>query len=188
MKNTDSKVSKSDVICKLFIGASKQGISYCILRNYHGLPESTQGGDIDLLIYPNDKQEWINHLLSVSSLYGLSLGVIQSHYHGDRYCIYNINMLFFLKLDVHYGEYWRGVQYLAADQLMSDSKIYNKLNIPSAVNEALLSLLDPLVTGGTAGKYFKFISKTIIANRSEFTKCLGDIVGFRYSERNYLLY
>ena len=87
---------RAKVINKIFNGADFASIPYCILRNYSDLPNSTLGGDIDLIINSNSKERWENHLQFISSFYGLDLGIIQKHYHGTRYCIFNIKKSFFI--------------------------------------------------------------------------------------------
>ena len=168
---------RAEVINKIFNGADYAGIPYCILRNYSGLPNSTLGGDIDLIISPNNKKDWRAHLESVVLLHDLDLGVIQVHYHGIRYCVFNVKKSIFLKLDVHYGEYWRGVEYMSADHIFKSVKLFHSFRIPSNENEAILSLLDPLVTGGKARPKYEDIVVSGINNKNKFVKTLRDIVG-----------
>ena len=177
MRN-NTLVSLSEVIEKLFKNANGVGIKYCILRNYQELPESTLGGDIDLLIHPDDKIAWVKHMQGVVSFFGLDLGVIQSHYHGVRYCIFNIKKSIFIKLDVHYGEYWRGVSYFSADQMLNGLKKHNGFFIPGVVNESVLTLLDPLITGGSPrSKYKDVVTQSVRNHRKEFLERLSGIVG-----------
>lgn len=180
MKITSSNFEpeKCRIIKSIFIGASSKDIRYCVLRNYFSLPNSTSGGDVDLLIHPADKLAWVKHLEALTACYSLELGIIEAHYHGVRFCLFSIERNFFIKLDVHYGEYWRGVQYLDAKSALKDFRKYNKINIPSPSNEAIISLLDPLITGGrTKDKYNTFIANTALHDKMEFTEKLCLIVG-----------
>ena len=168
----------SDVIKMIFHGAYDKGIKYCILRNYEDLPDSTQGGDIDMLILPEMKKQWCKHLESVANIYGLNIGVIQKHYHGVRYCVFDTRKPFFIKLDVHYGEFWKGVEYITSKSMLKTSKTYRDFFIPSIENEALLSLLDPILTGGRPkAKYKQGITESVILKTELFSKELANIVG-----------
>jgi len=175
MKNT---ISKAALIQEIFYGASDNEISYCILRNYSDLPNSTLGGDIDLLIKSDKKTNWVNHLQSIASLHELDLGIIQIHYHGVRYCIFSMRESIFIKLDVHYGECWRGVTYLSADHILESSINYKGYNVPSNENEAILSLLDPLITGGEVkAKYEHVVVKGVRLNKDKLIGILSTIIG-----------
>jgi hypothetical protein len=180
MKNT---LSKAVLIQEIFYGASNNGIPYCILRNYVDLPNSTLGGDIDLLIKSDKKTNWVNHLQSIASLHELDLGIIQKHYHGVRYCIFSIRKSIFIKLDVHYGECWRGVTYLSADHILESSINYKGYSVPSNENEAVLCLLEPLITGGKAkSRYEDIVIKSVKSNKDNFITTLSSIVGVSVSK------
>lgn len=171
-------ISKAEVITEIFHGAEAVGIPYCILRNYSDLPNSTLGGDIDLLCPSSMGAKWMEHLQFVASFFNLEMGVIQIHYHGIRYCLFSVKNPFFLKLDVHYGEYWRGVQFINAAQLLDSAVYYNGYRVLSRGHEAVLSLLAPLITGGKVrSKYEDVIVNSVSQNRDEFTEILQGIVG-----------
>lgn len=173
-----TQTEKSQIIKSIFISPSSKNIRICVLRNYSDLPESTLGGDVDLLVHPDDKLEWIKHLEDVAASFNLELGVIQAHYHGIRFCIFGLGCNFFIKLDVHYGEYWRGVQYFDAETILKNCIKHKQINIPCQVNEAILSLLDPLITGGRPKeKYIRFIAKTVSQKREAVLEKLRFIVG-----------
>jgi hypothetical protein len=171
-------ISKAGIIARIFQGADAAGIPYCILRNYSDLPNSTLGGDIDLLCPPNMSIKWREYLQSVVSLHNLEIGVIQIHYHGIRYCLSSIERSFFLKLDIHYGEYWRGVQFMDAAQLLDSSVYYNGYRVIGPGHEAVLSLLAPLITGGKVRcRYKDVIANSVSQNRDEFFGVLQEILG-----------
>jgi len=180
MKNI---LSKAALVQEIFYGASNNGIPYCILRNYVDLPNSTLGGDIDLLIKSDKKINWVSHLESIASLHEFDLGIIQKHYHGVRYCIFSIRKSIFIKLDVHYGECWRGVTYLNADQILESSINYKGYNVPSNENEAVLCLLEPLITGGKVkSRYEDIVIKSVKSNKDNFITTLSSIVGLSASK------
>ena len=170
------------IIDRIFTGATAKNIRYCILRNYSELPESTLGGDIDLIVHPKDSVHWVDHLEDVASSFNLKLGVIQKHYHGIRFCLWGPEIMFFVKLDVHYGEYWRGVEYLDAVNILSTCRENNKIKIPSTVNEAILSLIDPLITGGKPKEKYKLnITEAVELYEETFFDSLASIVGITLS-------
>jgi hypothetical protein len=170
--------SLSDVISELFRRAEEEEIPYCILRNYTELPESTLGGDIDLIISPRTSKSWDILLHEISDSFELSLGVIQVHYHGVRYCIFNLDFGLFLKLDVHYGEFWRGVEYFSASEIIGNRVRYKEFFVPSLADEAVLSLLAPLITGGAPKrKYEHHIIGCVRDNKVEFVNGLTLVIG-----------
>ncbi len=166
------------IIGTLFRRANENGIKYCVLRNYTELPSSTLGGDIDLLIDYACLNQWELLLEDICRFFKLESGIIQSHYHGVRYCIYSEEENFFLKLDVHFGEFWRGVEYLSGKELLRRSVLSGEIYRISDVDEAVLSLLDPLITGGQVReRYFELIVREAEINLANFAEVLSKIIG-----------
>lgn len=177
-ENVEIQELLESVVNELFSAAREREISYCILRNYSSLPESTLGGDIDLLVDPSMIKRWDNLMQDIAANFGMALGIIQAHYHGNRYCISCVEKRFFLKLDVHYGEYWRGAEYLNVRDMLDSRIEYKGFYVPSLVNEALLSLLDPLITGGKSKqRYEGLITNVAQLHRNEFLERLTVILG-----------
>ncbi|GAB1268527.1 hypothetical protein NBRC116493_17800 [Aurantivibrio infirmus] len=167
-------------ITELFSCANSRLVEYCILRNFEALPESTLGGDIDLVLKEGDAAKWEEVLKEVARKKSMHVGVIQTHYHGKRYCLVNFDAEIFLKLDVHFGEFWRGVEYSSCEELLKNKEKYKFFYVPSVVNRSLVCLLDPLLTGGATRKKYKcIIMRCIAEERACFLERMSEIVGAR---------
>jgi len=44
-----------NILTELFAGLNANSYSYCVLRNYESLPESTGGSDLDIAVLPEEE-------------------------------------------------------------------------------------------------------------------------------------
>jgi hypothetical protein len=165
-----------------------EGIRPCILRNYGGFPSENQGNDVDFLILPADLPRALRALRSTERV--RIVGYIERTFVASvfvegvsatpEYRSFQID--FFVSLS------WKELPYLPVDSVLRASTPMQRGNlcffVPSEVHEAIISLLNSLIVGGTVKeKYFPMVRRTFVSDRSTVIAALAPQFGVRVATR-----
>jgi hypothetical protein len=178
MQESLSRLLKSPVmpfgefLPALFRALDKEGVRYCVLRNYEEFPTNNIGRDVDFLTYPSDLPG-VNRALR--SIQGTRIvGYTERHYVASFFMagISTALQARALQLDFDLSLTWKGLPYLPTDAVLKaviprparNSTFY----VPSPVHEAIISLLASLLVGGwLKEKYLPRVRQAFIDSRSE---------------------
>ncbi len=162
----------SEFLFALFRALDKEGVRYCILRNYEDFPISNIGRDIDFLIYPFDLPG-VNRALH--SIHGIRIvGYTERHYVASFFLtgVSTSLQAQALQIDFDLSLTWKGLPYLPTDAVLnamiSRPAGNSTFFVPSPVHEAIISLLASLLVGGWLNeKYLARVSQVFADNRNE---------------------
>jgi hypothetical protein len=194
MKNSLPQSAKSplmpfsEFLPALFRALDKEGVRYCVLRNYEEFPINNIGRDVDFLINPFDLPG-INRALN--SIHGIHIvGYTERHYAASYFLagISTAKQARALQLDFDLSLTWKGLPYLPADAVLKAVIPRPAANstffVSSPVHEAIISLLASLLVGGWLNdKYLPRIRKTFTNHRSEVIAALLPQFGLQTATR-----
>jgi hypothetical protein len=183
MKNSLPQSAKSplmpfsEFLPALFRALDKEGVRYCILRNYEDFPINNIGRDVDFLINPLDLPG-INRALN--SIQGTRIvGYTERHYAASYFLagISTAKQARALQLDFDLSLTWKGLPYLPGDSVLKAVTQRPAGNstffVPSPVHETIISLLASLLVGGwLKDKYLPHIRQIFTDNRSDVIAAL----------------
>ena len=168
-----------------------KNIQYAIARNYFGYPDRITG-DVDIIVEPCNN----SNCLQITRAIALSQGWKPYIYYMSRQSSH-IGLVyesekdrFVLVFEYFSGGVWKGVKYLPAIKILSNSSQYKKYRIPSSSHEAILTLLHHLLYSGKVyDKYRESIINNIHKSRLEFRENLIFVVGRKHAKimEGYLL-
>ena len=136
-----------------FTALASQGVRFCVLRNYDGLPEVNVGSDIDVLVERTDLARALKLLAAVRGLEFTDVArrpyVTSVFITGvERTCI---------QLDLWTTLSWRGVNFIDAAQVLDRVHAHPRcewIPIPDPVDEGVISFATSFVIGGfIKGRY-----------------------------------
>jgi len=172
---------------KLFIDTliallEENRISYCILRNYEGLPEINLGNDIDILV-PLECRTSLKILLfqmpniKVTSILERPQGMMVFVYgvgNGGKYQALEIDFIFSLS--------WKGIDFLDTHTVLQMAKPMDSTNlkiiVPTREHEAIISLFSSYLIGGwIKERYFESVRSTFKIYERQVTSTLGKFMG-----------
>jgi hypothetical protein len=172
----------------LFRALGKQGVRFCVLRNYEGFPDENAGGDIDLVIAEKDLAAAVRalRLLAGIRLTGYSERSWVAHAFlegvggtaGQRA----------LQVDFLWNLSWKGITYAPTETLLHRALPRRaggiEFLVPSAVDEAIASLFASLLKSAwLKEKYFAKARDAMTSNRDGAIAALRGQFGTRASER-----
>jgi hypothetical protein len=172
----------------LFRALDKEGVRYCVLRNYEEFPYNNIGRDVDFLTYPSDLPGVSRALRSIQGIH--IVGYTERHYVASFFLagISTVQQARALQIDFDLSLTWKGLPYLPADAVLraviqrfaGDSTFF----VPSPVHEAIISLLASLLIGGwLKAKYLPQVQQSFIDHRSEVIAALLPQFGLRTATR-----
>jgi len=187
----DRLLSNDDVITNiltdLFQRMDQEGIEYCVLRDYEGLPESFRS-DIDLLVPGEDRLTLQRILIKIVTTHGWllvkrvrKLGMWQYlFYPGDT----DDGMgRYILHIDVFCEILWRGIELLSSRAILRARVPYNDIFVPLGAHEVeILLLKDLLSKGEVPGKYHAKISEYVWKDPEGLHAVMEPIVGQRMAK------
>jgi hypothetical protein len=177
-----------EFLVALFQALDREGMRYCVLRNYEGFPDKNIGSDIDLLISPSQLSRAMRALRSIGNIrivgYTLRSSVLNLYLEG----ILRGSEFRSLQVDFITGLNWKGLPYLPVGNVLqaSPSRRAGALDffVPSPVHEAISSLFNSLVIGGQLKeKYFLQIQQTFAGRRYEVIAALSPQFGMKAAAR-----
>jgi hypothetical protein len=177
-----------EFLAALFQALDKEGVRYCVLRNYEDFPINNIGRDVDFLIYPFDLPG-VNRALR--SIQGIRIvGYTERHYVASFFLAGVSTSLQSraLQLDFDLSLTWKGLPYLPADAVLkaviSRPAGNSTFFVPSPVHEAIISLLASLLIGGWLNeKYLHHVRQIFTDNRLEVIASLFPQFGLKAATR-----
>ena len=118
----------NDFLTHLLVEYRKQGVEYCLLRNYKSIPNRIESSDVDILISSSAKRNNRATILKLAAKYGATL---YSYYSDERFQQFFLsnrissNDLFELKLDFFFDTEIYGVRLITGREIL-DSKVSYK--------------------------------------------------------------
>jgi hypothetical protein len=175
-------LSFSAFLTALFQALENEGIRPCILRNYEGFPIENVGSDVDFLIRPSELPRAIRALRSIQGI--RIVGYSERPYVASSYLAGTsaIPGGRSLQIDFDLSLSWKGLPYLPIDSVLhaAITRRAGNLNfvVPSAVHEAITSLLASLlVAGWIKEKYFAQVRQIFADNESQVIAALSPQFG-----------
>jgi hypothetical protein len=170
-------LSFSEFLAALFSALNREGVRFCVLRNYEGFPAENLGNDVDFLIRPFELPRAMHALRSCAGV--RIVGFTEAHSVASVFLEgtlaipdgRSLQVDFFLNLS------WKGLPYLPVDAVLSAAIPRRAGNldflVPSPVHEAITSLFASLLVGGwLKEKYFPQVQRTFASDRSEVIAAL----------------
>jgi hypothetical protein len=178
----------NEFLTALFRALDKEGVRYCVLRNYEEYPTNNIGRDIDFLTYPFDLPGVTRALRSIQGI--IIVGYTERHYVASYFMagVSTTGQTRALQLDFDLSLTWKGLPYLPADAVLKaviprtacDSNFF----VASPVHEAIISLLASLLVGGwLKEKYLPHVRQMFTDNRSEVIAALLPQFGLKTATR-----
>jgi energy-coupling factor transporter ATP-binding protein EcfA2 len=162
----------SEFLAALFQSLDREGVRYCVLRNYEGFPSANLGGDLDFLILRAELPRAMRALQSIQGVrvvgYDERFEIVSVYLEGASATpgcrSFQVDFFFILG--------WKGLPYLHADAVLRASvpRQAGNLNffVPSPVHEAITSLFNSLVHSACLKeKYFPQAQRTFASHRPE---------------------
>lgn len=179
----------SEFLAALFHALSAAGVRPCVLRNYQGFPEANLGNDLDLLVAPADMPRAVRAIHTIP-------GVRMVGY-SERPCVVNVFLAGIsretesraLEIDLDLRMSWKGLPpFLSADEVLATAIPRTAGDVgffvPSAVHEALISLMMSLYLGGwLKEKYLPQVQQIFAGKRSEVIEALSPGFGVEVAIR-----
>jgi hypothetical protein len=178
----------SEFLPALFRALDKEGVRYCVLRNYEEFPINNIGRDVDFLINLHDLQGVYRAL---HSIHGIRIvGYTERQYMASFFLagVATGSQARTLQLDFDFSLTWKGLPYLPTEVVLNAAipRPAGNLTIfvPSPAHEAIISLLASLLIGGwLKEKYLPRIRQTFTDNKSEVIAVLLPQFGLRTATR-----
>ncbi|MGO9316233.1 MAG: hypothetical protein ACLPXT_15930 [Terracidiphilus sp.] len=181
-------MSFGEFLAALFQALDKEGVRYCVLRNYEDFPINNKGRDVDFLINTFDLPGVSRALFSIKGI--RIVGYSERHYVASFFLagVCTSPQARALQIDFDLSLTWKGMLYLSADAVLGamiprpagNSTFF----VPSSVHEAIISLLSSLLIGGWLNdKYLPQIRHTLTDNRSEVIASLSPQFGLNTATR-----
>jgi hypothetical protein len=178
----------SEFLPALFRALSEECVQFCVLRNYEGFPIYNSGRDIDFLIRASDLPLAIRALKSIQGI--RVVGYSERSYVASVFLegISSAAQSRALQVDFDLSLTWKGLVYLPTDAVLREAIAHPAGNstflAPSAVHEAIISLLTSLIIGGSVKeKYFPQVQRTFLCERSAVVAALSPQFGAETSIR-----
>ena len=164
---------------------NKEGIQWMVMRNYEGLPYENRSKDLDIGIAHKDfkrSHKIINNVMK-------NVGFTKIFYIRYQYALCSTyffddgNNLESLKIDLIDGFVWRGAQLVDFSETYERRIKYKNFFVPSQVDDGLMLLIKPLLTGGfIKKKYIKDIFISLENDKEQFKKMYYHIFGKKISD------
>ena len=128
---------------QFFVAIEK--LDYALLRNEDRLFIKDRG-DLDVIIRKNDTEYFIKAIKFFVQKNNLNSWILEEHYHGLRIVLNSPNNTFFLKLDLHFSECWKGIVLISANEILKDSYLYqSNIKVISNKHKALIQIMESLL-------------------------------------------
>jgi hypothetical protein len=172
----------------LFQALDREGVRFCVLRNYEGFPDLNYGHDVDFLIRSADLPRAI---IALRSLQGVRIVGVTAHFGGPSIFLEGISTapgLRALQVDFITCLSWKGMSYLSTNAILTAAipRLAGNLSflVPCPAHEAIISLLSSLLVGGwLKEKYFPGVQQTFLSGRDSVISSLSPGFGLRSARR-----
>lgn len=173
----------------VFNALDQNSIPWLVLRNYEGLPEVNRSKDIDLGI--GDKDIGKAAYIIANALKALGFDKVFTTNFACMRCstyfkVTNDNVVS-IKIDLMDGFVWRGAHVFDATKLHAESVQYNGFFVPNPVDDGVMLLIKPLMTGaGVKEKYADDIRYASASDPLQYKKRLDQILGRKMASKLWL--
>ena len=181
-------LSFSEFLAALLPALDREGVCFCVLRNYEKFPAENIGSDIDFLIHPSDLARAIRALRSVAGIritgYSERSWVAHAIVEGVR----QAPGIRALQVDFLWLLSWKGQTYLPTEAILQAAPPRQtgnlKFLVPSPVHEAIVSLFASLLVGGwLKEKYFPKAQQAFAKDRPGASAALQTQFGLKQTAR-----
>ncbi len=181
-------ISFGEFLFALFQALDKEGVRFCVLRNYEGFPSKNVGSDLDILIFQRDLPATICALRSIQGIRIVGYAERYSVAHTFVEGVSPAAGIRALAVDFIWSLNWKGLPYLTTNTVLRASSQHRAGNlsflVPLPVHEAIISLLSSLLIGATIKeKYFPSIHDIFTNHRYAVITALLPGFGLRNATR-----
>lgn len=160
-----------------------EGVPYCVLRNYDGLPEKV-GNDIDFLVAPEAIDRFQGVVLHTARESGWTLVKHENRYGYRSYYLSTSRFDGLLHLDVRCPYHWKGITFASDDAILRTRVRRKSFYIPSKGCEAAVSLVKDLLPYGRAKeRYLERITRFSREDADNFCATLSGPFGKQLTSR-----
>ena len=181
--NITKNLDNSNTVIKGLFEALKD-VDYAVLRNEDEIFTLLRG-DIDLAIEESNLAGFLSCVDNYCKSIGINAWLLESHYHGLRIVIASKKKFFFLKLDLHFFESWRGISLLTSKEIISEASV-GKTGIKVACEKHIVAIIiigSVLVGGGVRSKYKLFVKAYLDHYGKDLLPILSRNFGSSLAER-----
>lgn len=151
---------EADALHKLFDQLDSQGIHWMVFRNFEGLPDQNPSKDVDLLVKRNEIPTARKIIESTMHACGYHYRTFDEFQCIWCYSFFDENSLSSIKIDLFYGQVWRGAPTVSFDTIYDSAVVYNGFKVPNPEMNAFLLWIKPVMTGGKVkAKYLSEIQR-----------------------------
>ena len=171
----------------LFNRFDKADIHWMVFRNFEGLPDENPSKDVDLLINRKQIPEARKILEKTMHDCGYHYRTFDEFQCIWCYSFFDEETLSSIKIDLFYGQVWRGSPTVPFEKIYYSSTVYNGMKVPNPTMNAFLLWIKPVMTGGkTKEKYLPKIQRYV--ESEEFHQLTKETFGTQFYEtvRPYL--
>ncbi|SHJ76338.1 Thymidylate kinase [Arenibacter nanhaiticus] len=127
-----------------FYTLNKTEINYCVLRNYQALPESTNGSDLDILIFNDDLELFNIFLREFVKKYNIKLVSFIQDKRCPKYCLLGVN--WGLQIDAfNKSIFFGGKELIPASVLFANTIIFQGVQVLNPKTGAVLAFLKEIL-------------------------------------------
>lgn len=154
------------IFLELFFGnLESKGIDFCVLRNYEGLPLSTNGSDLDMLIKRNKLSAFRETLSeTLHKCEGRMVSYIDSKL-VPKYCLLGTGPVpWGLMIDLHIEEIsYRNQVVIPSNVIWSNIMLHNNISVLNKKTDKLNTLLKELLNNKTCSEfqYYSFVKESL---------------------------
>jgi len=148
-KELELRAPEAAFLALLFEKLANAGMDYCVMRNFESLPASLNGSDLDLLVYPECRDELAKVVIEAARSCGGRL--ISEYITAGRYMKFlgcHDNKWWGAAIDLMPGLDYRGVVYLDASPIIHRAEDYNGIKVCAPYDIDMMALIKELLNNG----------------------------------------
>jgi thymidylate kinase len=155
----DKENQISDFLSQLFARLNREGITYCVLRNYESLPEKV-GNDIDIWVKDGEQKNFQEILFESAKKLRWTIVEYSPRLsyqgEGDYFLVKDSQGLNVIHIDCWTFLHWRGITFVDENVLSAHTNPHkNGFFVPSSGIEASILLLKDLLYHGRVAEKYK---------------------------------
>ncbi len=137
----------------LFAALDTSGLSYCVLRNWDGLPD-TCGNDLDLFVPPDQLGQVAERMIAVAAEQGHVLCSKTEKYGFCSFDFLKWDRQARLKIDLFTKIHFQGLSLLETDEVLQELRTHDGIAVAGSVVESFINATkDMLDSGAIKDKY-----------------------------------
>jgi thymidylate kinase len=143
------------LITSVFREWSRSGVVFLILRNYEGLPVSTDN-DVDVLVAPEQIRLAERVMADAAASCGFRIHN-RVEFATLSYFLYHPNSLQQLQIDLFSNLSWHSFEMISTAEVLRDRQTRGLFSIPHPVHEAVINLVTRLIYQGNVKENYRTI-------------------------------